>query len=197
MPNRSSAGAEQLRFLSGITPQGPIFYENTVTALADRFVVFHDDTGACSRVLLQILREQALARGYSIITCPCALYSDEKFDAILIPQMRLAFLTSNPYHPCHFAGQHNIHCTRFQDARRLACYRARMRFNFRAADDLLQQAVALMAQAKACHDELETYYHAAVDFAAVEAREGFFAETLGLPALQNPAVSAMVKGNPQ
>ncbi|MCI2046153.1 MAG: hypothetical protein LKJ90_00345 [Faecalibacterium sp.] len=197
LPSQNAAGDEQIRFLSGITPQGCIFYESTVTALADRFVVFQDDTGACSRVILQVLREQALARGHSIITCPCALYPDEKFDAILIPQLRLAFLTSNPWHPCHFAGQRNIHCTRFQDAQRLACYRARMHFNFRAAEDLLQQAIALMAQAKACHDELETYYRAAVDFAAVDARLQAFAETLGLPALQNSDVSAMVKGKPQ
>ena len=33
---------------------------------------------------------------------------------------------------------------------------------------LLEQAADLMAQAKSCHDELETYYRAAVDFAEVE-----------------------------
>ena len=37
-----------------------------------------------------------------------------------------------------------------------------------AAAELLEQACALMAQAKSCHDELETYYRAAVDFAKVD-----------------------------
>ena len=50
----------------------------------------------------------------------------------------------------------------------LAAYRARLRFNERAAAELLEQAAALMAQAKSCHDELETYYRSAVDFAKVD-----------------------------
>ena len=41
--------------------------------------------------------------------------------------------------------------------------------NERAAAELLEQASALMAQAKSCHDELETYYRAAVDFGKVDA----------------------------
>ena len=44
----------------------------------------------------------------------------------------------------------------------------RLRFNERAAAELLDQAVALMAQAKSCHDELETYYRTSVDFEEVE-----------------------------
>ena len=50
----------------------------------------------------------------------------------------------------------------------------------RAANELLEQAVTLMAQAKSCHDELETYYRAAVDFEAVNAEVQKCAEMLQL-----------------
>ena len=65
-------------------------------------------------------------------------------------------------------GVQAVRCTRFLDRENLAAYRARLRFNERAAAELLEQACALMAQAKSCHDELETYYRAAVDFAKVD-----------------------------
>ena len=61
-----------------------------------------------------------------------------------------------------------MRCTRFLDRENLAGFRARLRFNERAAAELLDQAVALMAQAKSCHDELETYYRSSVDFEEVE-----------------------------
>lgn len=61
-----------------------------------------------------------------------------------------------------------MRCTRFLDRENLAGFRARLRFNERAAAELLDQAVALMAQAKSCHDELETYYRTSVDFEEVE-----------------------------
>ena len=50
----------------------------------------------------------------------------------------------------------------------------------RAASELIDQAVALMAQAKNCHDELETYYRAAVDFDQVNAVAANCQKILGL-----------------
>ncbi len=168
LPRTEGTPGEELRLLSAITPKGIVFYQNTVEALADRMVVFHDDQGAVSRLLLELIRAEALARGYHIITCPCAMHPEDKIDHLIIPSLRLAFLTDNRWHPVQIPGVQAVRCTRFVDRENLAGYRARLRFNERAAAELLEQAVALMAQAKSCHDELETYYRAAVDFAQVE-----------------------------
>ena len=179
LPEGTSA-SEELRLLSAITPKGPVFYRGTVQALADRYVVFHDDYGAVSRLLLELIRAEALARGYHIITCPCAMHPDDKIDHLFIPALRLAFLTDNRWHPVQLPGVQAVRCTRFVDRENLAGYRARLRFNERAAAELLEQAADLMAQAKACHDELETYYRAAVDFGKVDEAAAQCAGMLGL-----------------
>ena len=179
LPDGAEAG-EELRLLSAITPKGPVFYRGTVQALADRYVVFHDDCGAVSRLLLELIRAEALARGYHIITCPCAMHPEDKIDHLFIPALQLAFLTDNRWHPVQLPGVQAVRCTRFVDRENLAGYRARLRFNERAAAELLEQAADLMAQAKACHDELETYYRAAVDFDRVDAAAVQCAEMLGL-----------------
>lgn len=179
LPEGASA-SEELRLLSAITPKGPVFYRGTVQALADRYVVFHDDYGAVSRLLLELIRAEALARGYHIITCPCAMHPDDKIDHLFIPALRLAFLTDNRWHPVQLPGVQAVRCTRFVDRENLAGYRARLRFNERAAAELLEQAADLMAQAKACHDELETYYRAAVDFGKVDEAAAQCAGMLGL-----------------
>ena len=100
LPEGASA-SEELRLLSAITPKGPVFYRGTVQALAGRYVVFHDDYGAVSRLLLELIRAEALARGYHIITCPCAMHPDDKIDHLFIPALRLAFLTDNRWHPVY------------------------------------------------------------------------------------------------
>lgn len=182
MPRTGAAGSEKLRFLTAITPKGTLFYRDTVRALADRIIVFRDEYGAASRFLMEQIRAEALARGYTIYTCPCAMHPEDKIDHILVPALGLAFLTDNSWHSAQFPGQQTVRCTRFVDGVNLANYRARLRFNRRAAEELIQQAVALMAQAKACHDELETYYRAAVDFDAVEAVTQRCAQQLGLDA---------------
>ena len=169
LPRTEEMGSEELRLLSAITPKGEVFYQGTVQALADKCILFRDDYGAVSRLLLELIRAEALARGYHIITCPCAMHPDDKIDHILIPELKLAFLTDNRWHPVQLPGVQAVRCSRFLDRENLAGYRARLRFNERAAAELLEQASALMAQAKSCHDELETYYRAAVDFSKVDA----------------------------
>ena len=108
------------------------------------------------------------------------MHPEDKIDHILIPALSLAFVTDNSWHPVQISGAQAVCCTRFLDREHLAGYRARLRFNTRAAGELLDQAVALMAQAKSCHDELENYYRAAVDFAQVDKAAQDCARMLGL-----------------
>ena len=182
LPRTENTAREELRLLSAVTPKGEVFYQHTAQALADRFIVFRDEYGAVSRLLLELIRAEALARGYHIITCPCAMHPEDKIDHILIPELRLAFLTDNRWHPVQLPGMQAVRCTRFLDRENLAGYRARLRFNERAAAELLEQATALMAQAKSCHDELETYYRTTVDFAQVDEAAARCAELFGLEA---------------
>ena len=180
LPRTDGPASEQIRLLTAITPKGPVFYADSAAALADRIIVFHDEYGAVSRLLLELLRAEALSRGHRVITCPCALHPEDKIDHLILPELRLAFLTDNRWHPVTLAGAQSVRCTRFVDRENLAAYRARLRFNEKAASELLEQAAALMAQAKSCHDELETYYRAAVDFAAVDKAAAECEVALGL-----------------
>ena len=180
LPRTEEMGSEELRLLSAITPKGEVFYQGTVQALADRCILFRDDYGAVSRLLLELIRAETLARGYHIITCPCAMHPEDKIDHIIIPSLRLAFLTDNRWHPVRLSAAQTVRCSRFVDRENLSACRARLRFNERAAAELLEQACALMAQAKSCHDELETYYRTAVDFAQVDAAAAQCMELFGV-----------------
>lgn len=180
LPRTDRPGRESLRLLSAMTPKGEVFYQNTVQSFADKIIVFRDEYGAVSRLLLELIRAEALTRGYELITCPCAMHPEDKIDHIIIPALRLAFMTDNSWHPVHLSGIQSVRCSRFLDREHLAGYRARLRFNQRACAELLEQASTLMAQAKSCHDELETYYRSAVDFAEVDRIADDCAAFLGL-----------------
>ena len=61
------------------------------------------------------------------------MHPEDKIDHILIPELKLAFLTDNRWHPVHLPSVQAVRCTRFLDRENLAAYRARLRFNERAA----------------------------------------------------------------
>ncbi len=178
-PKNTTPGKEQLRYLSAITPDGPVLFENTISALADHVLAFHDEYGTCSRFLMRELRRLALESGQQVITCPCPL-SDREPEHLIFPQLRLAFVTSNRWHTFQAESQQNIHCTRFEDAAWLKSRRQRLRFGEKAARDLLAQASLAQNEARRCHDELEGLYRLAVDFEKVDAAACKLEQQLGL-----------------
>ena len=167
LPRTGHPASESIRLLSAVTPKGRMVFMNTVETLADEYIVLHDEQGAAAPLALALLRQMALERGYSIITCPCPLREDA-IDHLFIPELRLAFLTGNSWHSMDLENLQNVHCTRFLEKGGLRSLRARLRFDRKAAAELLKMASEAQRQAKASHDELESYYRTAADFSRLD-----------------------------
>lgn len=166
---RTSTGkepVEQIRLLSAVTPKGHLCYYHTIPALSQRQIVFHDETGAVAGCILAQLRKAALELGYSIISCPCPL-DPERLEHLFIPQLGLAFLTSNSWHPMHFDGQKNIHCQRFL-TQPATLYKKKIRLHRKLSLQLVEQASMAQRKAKQTHDLLEEFYRTAADFKQVD-----------------------------
>jgi len=156
-------GSEQQRFISGITPLGPVFYRSTLEKLADKYIVIHDENGAASRIIMNTVRAVALESGQDIISCCCPFSPDDKIDHIILPDIGLCFTTANRYHD--FGGsERRIHARRFAPAGALRLKKQRLSFNRRAARELIAGAAEVLKEAKSCHDELEKHYIDAMDY---------------------------------
>lgn len=168
LPAAGAGAEEELRVLSANTLHGPLCYADTVEKVADTIIVLEDEGGAASRAMMQVLHDAALERGHRVITCYCSMAPYDKIDHLLLPDIRVAFVTSNRFHPLDFDGARRIHCTRFANTDALRAHRARLRFNRKAARDLFAQASNLQTEAKQNHDLLEGYYKTSADFAKID-----------------------------
>lgn len=168
LPGTGGQGYEDIRLLSALTPQGLVFFRGTIEKVADTVVLLDDEYGAASRTLLYALRGLALEKGHRMITCYCSMSPYDKIDHLLLPELRLAFVTSNSYHTVQANGQRTVHCVRFCSREGLAKRRARLRFNKKAVGELLSQAQAVLQEARTCHDRLEAFYTEAVDFSVLD-----------------------------
>ncbi len=169
LPNKKGGrGAQTRRFLGGLTPVGPLLLEETLRCYADEIVAIEDENGGAASVMMTAIRNRALAAGYEVITCPCALSPERKIDHIIVPDRRLAFCTANAFLPVTVDTRRRIHARRFHDLPALAEKKQRLRFNRRAAEERLDGACTALREAKAVHDLLEKHYIAAMDFAAVD-----------------------------
>lgn len=162
-------GNETKRFLSGITPDGLVLFETTLTKFADKILAVEDEYGGAASVIMSTIRQFALEAGYDIITCPCALSPQRKIDHIIVPELGLAFCTANWLLPITVDTQRRIHARRFRDVTKLAQKKQRLRFNRRAVEELLDGACHYIHDARSVHDLLEEYYITAMDFEAADA----------------------------
>ncbi len=179
LSSKAGKGLARMRFLSAVTPDGLVCFKNTVPTLADTILVFHDDYGACSQYLMELVKQAALEKGHHFYCCPCPLGNGQT-EHLIFPELRLALLTSNRWHSFDFEGQKNIHCTRFENTELLRRHKKKLRFNEKSAGELMEQASHLQQEARKCHDRLEDSYHAAVNFDLVNAAAERLEKDLGL-----------------
>lgn len=164
--NRDVKGKENIRFYSAVTPKGVKFYADTIEKICDRCYVIEDDIGAVSQLILNRIKEFAISRDITIFTAYCVISPYEKLEHIIIPEFKIAFLTSNKFHnlnlslPCKHVKVNRFTDTHFFDERKQY-----ISFNKKAAKQFFDEAVNNMKYAKAYHDELEQCYIKQVDFA--------------------------------
>lgn len=163
-------GKETARLISGITPNGLVFFEDTIKDLANDIYLIDDEYSVASNIILSEIRKNALRSGFNITTCFCPIDPINKIDAIIVPELDLAFAVSNSWHPLNGLQAHrNIHAKRFMELSKLSKRKQRLSFNKRIARELLNEAIYNLAEAKAVHDELEKLYIESMDYDKVNA----------------------------
>lgn len=175
-PSKTGKGREWKRLLSAVTNQGVLTYTQTVPALCRKAYLLQDDYGCASGVILRRIREEAQKQGYDQFTCWCPLAPRERLEHLFLPELGIGFLSQSRFED--FSDLQGklplkvIRYTRFTDLEQLRRSRQHLRFNRRAAEEMLGAAVDALRRAKRIHDDLERQYSDAVDFARVDAKAG-------------------------
>ena len=164
----SGEGRVSRRFLSALTPAGETMFDDTVSCLCEHRIVLEDAYGVCAPVILKVLEGRAVRAGLSVIECPCAMRSGKVTEHLILPELSLGIFTANKYHPFEGEREKTVHCQRFIAPSAFREHRNRISFNVKAQKEFTDEAVERLKNAKALHDELESYYINAMDFTGVK-----------------------------
>ncbi len=157
-------GRKQRRYLSAISPEGIIFLDETVKALASRVIGIEDEYGAVSSVLTERIGEFAVRNGYDVIFCRCPMNCRESAEHIIIPAASLAVVTLKSEHNISLVPDRVIHAKRFIDTEALANHKNRIAFNKKVCSELTKESIDFLKKAKAVHDKLEQLYIEEMNF---------------------------------
>lgn len=152
---------EWRRFLGGVTPVGYLDFSDTLNDFSEK-IVLRDEYGVAASVTLSAIRDIALSCEHEIITVKNPILPSLITDALLIPELNLAFIREGYEKIKTDARRHNLH--RFYNAESLKSEREKTKFNRKAYASVLSSAAENLSKAKATHDRLEKHYIEAMDY---------------------------------
>lgn len=161
----SKTGKENVRFISGITPEGVVFFEDTLEILADKTIIIEDEYGMVGNTILSIIRDDAINSGFDLFSCYCPTKPNSKLETIIIPELRLAFTVSNNYHNIkNLKDTQVIHSKRFLNTSSDEIRKQRIGFDNKLKHELINESISNLEKAKSTHDELESLYSMCMDY---------------------------------
>ncbi len=163
---KRSAGKRIRRFISGITPEGVVFLDETVTSQAVRVIGIKDNYSAVSPLVCQRIGDFAIKNGYDVIFCQCPMKPKGDCEHIIIPEVGLALLTVKKEHSISLECDRLIHCKRFM-REEAENYSQRLRRGKKLCSHLISESVNSLKKAKETHDKLEKEYIEVMNFQAL------------------------------
>jgi len=169
-------GKKHVRLLSAVTPEGTVFFQDTLSSFAEKIFVFEDEFSAASGYFMKKLEGTLLNNGMEIISCPSPMFPQNAIDQIIIPSLNIAVTVKNRIVPFKGEAYRTYHSKRFTDTEGLAASRQKSLFCKKAVKEFVDEAASSMKNALDIHDRLEEIYKNAMDFVALN---DFSEELLG------------------
>ena len=166
-------GRMKKQFASAITPAGIRNHLESILNGCERAYVIQCPVGLDSSRLLNIAAESALYRGMDTEGYYCPMKPGKKLEHLLIPQIKTAFLTLNPYHDLELEGRKEdikrIDMNDIINWNQLEGKKFMVKDCERKMNELLEQGISCIKEARKEHDLLESYYIPNMDFKKIDA----------------------------
>lgn len=177
-------------FLSAITPDGNINYLKNAIEGYEKIYILNVPVGLGNERLLNIFSESAIYRGLEIEQYYCPMNPRTKVEHLLIPQLKIAFITTNKYHdiePWEIVNNSDeqlkypivkiIDINDIIDWKNIESLNEYMKSIEEKLDEQLQVGIGCLEKARQEHNELENYYIPNMDFKKIdEIRQDFIAK---------------------
>ena len=91
-------GKEKKFFASAITGSGCVNYIPSLLSGLERIYIISAPSGYLNDSFMNIVREGAIYRGFEVESFYCPMCPEDKLEHIIIPDLKIGFLTVNDYH---------------------------------------------------------------------------------------------------
>lgn len=166
----SEKGKEVIRFISAVTPDGLIFFEDTVISICDEVYIIDDKFGVIGSFILKYIKEYGINSGHNVISCYSPFSPKHKLECLIFPKDKISFVVSNSNHSMDKLKNvgKTINAIRFADKDRIKSNIKLLNYDRKIECQLLNEAVKNLKSAKNIHDIIERFYIPSMNFKKVD-----------------------------
>ena len=150
----------EFRQLSAFTSSG-----YTTLPVSDEYktIILKDDNMAGANRFLKKLASAAAERKYNVIISMCSAVNEEVYEHLLIPQLRIAFISSNFINKIKPDNQTVINFDKFYDKKKISEKKVFISFNKKVIEKINTEVASTIDIALTVHNDLEKYYINSLD----------------------------------
>ena len=162
---QNGTGKVKKRFLTSFTYQG---YSDFFAEIAEKSKRIHhlDNQFGFADIFLKEVQTAATDAGFDITACPSP-FTPSQLDHLIIPELGLAFLSSDDGWQYKGRYDRHIRLDAAADAEKLKKSKQRIKFSRKVRLMLMDEAIKALGDARGEHEILEQLYNPHVDFAGV------------------------------
>lgn len=165
--NRTSRGKQTIRQLSVMTKDGYTTLPDAAESCRKLYIL-DDGLFAASCMFIDFAATRAMECGYDIKLSPCLLSRKPISEHLLIDEIGVVLMASNPLTQITSEKAEHIDCSLFYDAGQMRPYEKHFAANHSLMDAIASASREMLEDAKRVHDEMERYYTSAMDFDALD-----------------------------
>jgi nucleoside-triphosphatase THEP1 len=166
-PVSTDVGRVRRLFASAITANGLLNHlDNLMTPLKHKYILLGSPGIGKSAVIDKVIGA-AVERGFAVEAFHCAL-EPSRVEHVIIPALNVAVISADEWHMYAASDAISINFDQFRHVEAVKKNARNLAENAQLINDLLNRAIACLAEAKTLHDQLEEYYVPNMDFTGVE-----------------------------
>lgn len=169
---KAEMGEAKKQFAGAITPKGFVHYLDSLVKDYKKVYILKAPVGVSASKILEIFAESARYRGFDTEQYYCAIRPESKMEHLLIPELGIAFITSNRFHSLEGAelsgSVYHVELEEMLDQSALAEHQHTVVDSLERYDELLLKGITCLKKAKKQHDLLEENYIPNMDFQKIE-----------------------------
>lgn len=163
-------GSRKKYFATAITPEGFVNHLQNLIDNYKKIYCFTAPVGFETENILKLISENAIHRGFSVEEYYCPMMPEKKLEHLFIPDLQMAFITSNSYHDIVESSTEiqTVELREYIDWNKLDEQMEIIQYCEKTYEILLDQAIYFLRKAKQEHDRLEGYYLPNMNFEKIE-----------------------------